>query len=55
MLCFVKTKCIISSESLATDIAFKRLHATVQLDVLLQVVVSSESRTADLADVGLGD
>ena len=40
----METERIISSESLATDIAFKRLHAAVQFDVLLQVVISIEQK-----------
>ena len=43
-LCFVETERIISGESFAADIAFKRLHAAVQFDVLLQVVVSIQQK-----------
>lgn len=39
-LCFVKTEGIISGKSFAANIAFKGLDATVQFDVLLQVVVA---------------
>ena len=37
---FVKTESVISGKSFATNIAFKGLDATVQFDVLLQVVVA---------------